>query len=106
MVTLIALLKRKPGMSAEDFHDHWRNTHGPLVTEHLGKYIVHYEQHHALDDGEYDGVAVLTFARREDFDAFLADPKWIEVVHQDEKKFLDLGSTIPLLTAEPEVVIE
>ena len=41
MMTLIALLKRKPGMSAEDFHDHWRNTHGPLVTEHLGRYIVH-----------------------------------------------------------------
>ena len=36
MVVLVALLPRKPGMSKQDFHRHWRETHGPLVVETLG----------------------------------------------------------------------
>ena len=31
MVKLTCLLKRKPGMSPETFHEYWRNHHGPLI---------------------------------------------------------------------------
>lgn len=36
MISRIGLLTRKPGMSAEAFDQHWRNTHGPLAAQFPG----------------------------------------------------------------------
>ena len=46
---LFAFVKRKAGMSREDFLDYWRDTHGPLIrdTPGLGDRTLRYEQHAA-----------------------------------------------------------
>ncbi len=31
MIKLICFVRRKPGMSADDFHRYWRDVHGPLI---------------------------------------------------------------------------
>ena len=31
MIQLITILKRKPGLTHQEFLDHWRNQHGPLI---------------------------------------------------------------------------
>ena len=31
MVKVSVLVKRKPGMSASEFHRYWKDVHGPLV---------------------------------------------------------------------------
>ena len=32
MIRLTALLRRNPELSHEEFEEHWRDTHGPLVS--------------------------------------------------------------------------
>ncbi len=31
MIKLIAFLKRRSDLTSEEFHEHWRNVHGPLI---------------------------------------------------------------------------
>ena len=47
MVKLFALLRRREGMSTEEFVEHWRDRHGPLIAGEpsLARHILRYEQH-------------------------------------------------------------
>jgi uncharacterized protein (TIGR02118 family) len=44
MVKFFFILRRKPGLCAEEFHAYWRDQHGPLVAGLPG--LVRYVQHH------------------------------------------------------------
>ena len=113
MVRLTCLLRRKPGMTPEEFHDHWRNRHGPLIaSSESGRYVVRYEQHpRPLDDYQhgsgsaYDGVTVQWFASMDDYLASLAVPDFSEVM-TDLGRFLDLDHLDFVVTEEPHVVID
>ncbi|WP_066285518.1 EthD domain-containing protein [Arthrobacter sp. B6] len=51
MIRLVFLLRRHPKLSVEEFQEHWRDQHGPLMASHqvrLG--ILRYTQTHRLDD--------------------------------------------------------
>lgn len=107
MVELVALLSRKPGMSKEDFHRHWREVHGPLVVEKLGKYLQGYEQRHRLaeddwHDEQFDGVAIQRYESKEAFDAFMADPAFTEFVVPDQEAFIDMSKVVWFLTEPAE----
>jgi hypothetical protein len=52
MVTRFGLIPRRPGLSIEEFHRHWREIHGPLGAEMPG--IERYWQNHRI--GGVDGV--------------------------------------------------
>ena len=108
MIRLVAFLKRKPGMSPEDFQQHWREVHGPLIASSgVARYITRYEQCQPLGSpGDWDGVTIQDFASQEDFEAMLADPDYGAKVHPDEESFLDMGSLVWLLTEQPHVVIQ
>ena len=74
MIKLICFIKRKPGMSIEDFHAYWRGTHGPLVAStKSGQHAIRYEQNHrTLSDYErdpdgFDGCTEQWFTSVEDF---------------------------------------
>lgn len=114
MVKLFALLRRNPDISVEEFRTHWRDHHGPLIagTPNLARHIVRYEQHprHREDilsgnDG-LDGVAVQWFASIDDFEAFVCEPEYSELVAPDERRFLDMDSIEFIITDEPVVVID
>ena len=105
MVFLITHLKRRAGMEPDEFQRHWRQHHGPLVRDKLGSYIVGYEQYPPLPGQPWDGVAIMTFNRREDFDAFLADPNYAEHVFPDEQAFLDHDGLAWQLVDEPVAII-
>jgi len=109
-IELVALLARKPGMSREDFHRHWRERHGPLVVEALGHHLAGYEQHHRLaaDEGhdeEWDGVAIQRFASQEAFQAFMADPAFAEKVVPDQDAFIDMARVVWFLSEPAEVLV-
>ena len=80
MVKLTCLVRRKDGMSPEEFHAYWRDHHGPLVlSTKSGSHVLRYEQHHrsladygAKDDGGYDGVTEQWFASMEEYQAHIA----------------------------------
>jgi uncharacterized protein (TIGR02118 family) len=73
---LLLCLKRKPGMSHEDFVAHWLERHAPLVLEHgarVSKYVQNVVDARLSPDAvEYDGFAELHFASEDDFMAQMA----------------------------------
>ena len=76
MVRVHIWLRRKDGMSAEAFADHWLHAHAPIARdgyEHLRGYVVNAVT--GAPKGQeplYDGVAELTWDSR---DHFVADMK-------------------------------
>ena len=114
MVKLFAFIRRNPDMSTEEFLDHWRNRHGPLIagTPELARHIVRYEQHprHRPDGlsgtGGIDGVAVQWFDRIDDFEAFISEPAYSELIAPDERRFLDTKELAFIVTDSPHVVID
>ena len=110
MIRLIYPLRRKAGMSREDFQQYWRDVHGPLVAQHSTTLAIHrYIQLHTLDDPindalaearggtepEYDGVAELWWQHENDLAAFgtaAGQAAGTELL-EDEKNFIDLANS-------------
>ena len=121
MYKLTFCLRRKAGMSREEFQRYWRETHAPLVdarAELLG--IRRYVQVHTADlDGlhaafrarnggapePYDGVAELWF---DDLDAIATDDparrQASAELLEDERRFIDLPSSPMWIAYEHPVV--
>lgn len=120
MVKLTCLLRRKPGMSPEDFHTYWRERHGPLVTStRSGSHVIRYEQHHRplsdygvedrLDEAThgsegYDGVTEQWFASMDEYRAHIAEKDFADV-WADLQNFLDTDRLEFVLTEEDETLV-
>ena len=109
MIRLLCLLKRKPGMSIEEFEAYWRDRHGPLVAStrsgsHVLRYLQHPRADHADGMGDWDGVTEQWFASSAEFFASLAEEDYA-LIDADTHKFLDVANLQYILTAEPRVVM-
>jgi uncharacterized protein (TIGR02118 family) len=111
MVKVAVMLKRKPGMSAEEFHRYWKDVHGPLVlgVPELMRHFRKYVQSHAINtglsetpggSGPYDGLAELWADNLDEVKKAFAEPRYLEIVRPDEHKFLDLANCIFMVTEE------
>jgi len=109
MVKLTICLKRKQGMSHEDFARHWRNVHGPLVLgvadfmRHVRKYV----QSDILNDSipqmpasGFDGVVELWFDTPEAMGAALQEPSYHQLIRPDEEKFIDHSGVVLFVLRE------
>ena len=113
MVRLTCLLRRNDGLSPEEFHEHWRTVHGPLIAASVsGSHVLRYEQHPrplssygAVDDGGYDGVTMQWFDSMASYDAHMAEPDF-PAIWDDISTFLDLDRLEFVVTAEPYVVFD
>ena len=112
MVKFIAGIKRKPGMTAREFHRYWREVHAPLVQsvpEFFG-YVRKYVQSHAVerpsgtlagfDISTFDGIVELWFDSIEDAEKAFTAPRYLEIIRPDEKKFIDLSSAKVVIAEE------
>jgi uncharacterized protein (TIGR02118 family) len=92
MIKTFTFLKRKPGMSREDFFKYWKDTHGPLAARVIPG-LKKYAQAHAVPgfDAEFDGIVELWWESVEDFGAYLAWKKTdgAKELLEDEVKFVD-----------------
>lgn len=119
MVKLTCLLRRKAGMSPEQFHTYWRERHGPLVAAtRSGSHVIRYEQHHrplsdyptegAVADATrsegYDGVTEQWFASMDEYRAHIAEEDFTDV-WADLQNFLDTDRLEFVLTEEGETVV-
>jgi len=111
VIRLVFLLRRRDGLSLDEFHDRWRLDHGPLVASHQARLgILRYTQSHRLDDPlnaalagarggmepPYDGVAELWW----ESEATLAESSSTEAgrlagaeLLADEAEFIDLPAS-------------
>ncbi len=112
MIKLICMLKRKEGMSPEDFHAYWRDQHGPLVmSTRSGSWVRRYEQNHrplsdyrADDDRRgWDGVTIQWYDSIEGFYASVREDDF-PLIDEDQRKFLDVSALQFILTDEAEEV--
>ena len=114
MVKLVAFVKRKEGLSLDEFYAHWFDVHGPLITNtpELARHIVRYEQLRPTDHADwmrgsgFDGVTIHWIESPAEFEAFVNEPKYAEVLMPDEDSFLDRDSLVWMITDEPQVTID
>ena len=106
MIKVVTLLKRKPGLSSDDFSRYWREQHAPLAL-HDHPVMIKYVQNHGIilpsGDQEYDGIAETYWP---DMDTF---QKAVEEMLTTEKgqnhiadldKFVDLEKMVSIVTEE------
>src|SRR6516225_11387482 len=97
MFKVIALLKRKPGLSVEAFQSHWREHQAPLVAKLPG--LISYVQSHALLQGYtkgellFDGISEEWFADANACAKSQTTTAWSEAL-EAEASFLDPGRTV------------
>ena len=71
MIQFFALIKRKPGVTKQEFHDHWRHPHGtmgrhiPSLREYLQ---AHQIQTELLEENQadFEGIALSRFENQKD----------------------------------------
>jgi uncharacterized protein (TIGR02118 family) len=110
MIKLICFIRRKPGMSADEFHAYWRDVHGPLIARtQNGSHVLRYEQNHVVRGGKdtdgYDGVTVQWYESVDAFYASLREPDYAEIA-ADIEKFIDTDRLEFVLTEEPDVIFD
>ena len=113
MFKVLWLLKRKTGITLEQFRDHYENSHAILAQKYLGHLLVEYKRNYktgtagggvptdphgnalAAQEWEYDCVAEWVMPNEEAFEEIMrifADPVIGKVFHDDEEHFLDRES--------------
>jgi uncharacterized protein (TIGR02118 family) len=108
LVKRISFLRRKPGMSAEEFSCYWRDVHGPLASKLPG--LRRYVQCHALPstyahgDPPFDGAAQLWFADLAAMQEALESKAYVEEVRPDGAKFVAPSGLVTLIAEENRVV--
>jgi uncharacterized protein (TIGR02118 family) len=103
MIKRFVVLRRKAGLSKDEFSRYWAEHHGPLIARLPGlkRYVQYHVRSDRLDDldPEIDGIAELWFEDEAAQKAAYATEEYARVV-EDEANLFDPGSTSvhPVLT--------
>ena len=109
MVKFFALIPRAEGVSAQEFHDHWRHPHGSMgrAVPSLRSYVQSHQLHtDVLGEGqaEFEGIAESIFDSVEDGIGFGTEPAYVDHIQPDEPNFVD-QSRLEWLYADEEVLV-
>jgi hypothetical protein len=109
MYKVVWLLRRKQGLTHEQFRAHFEGSHVPLAQKYIGHLFADYRRNYASEiwaggdprkEGggfgpkpwDYDVISEWIFAKEEDFhelNRILAQPEVAKLFHEDEDRFLD-----------------
>ncbi len=107
MIKVYFHLKRKPGMSVEEFQQHWREVHVPATQQvpTLRKYIFCLPLASEYEQGEplWDGIGETWWDSEAAFEAFTQTPEG-QVVINDLSTFSD--QTAPPAFYKEEIIIK
>ncbi|KAJ3558502.1 hypothetical protein NM688_g888 [Phlebia brevispora] len=113
-IRITALVKRRPGMTREEFREHWSNNHARLFTSlkvmqenifHLLSPSSDALEKAGFNIAPYDGAAELWVEKLEDLLAVFGDEDYHKIVVPDEVNFLDRDS-IQIMVGEDQVKYE
>lgn len=111
MVKLIHFMKRKEGMTFEEFKDYYENHHAVLGAKVLHK-MVGYRRNYPMESGfanwpeivpDFDVCTETWFNTREDFEEMMAHsvkPDIRAILGEDELKFADINSVKVFMVEE------
>jgi uncharacterized protein (TIGR02118 family) len=103
MVKVITFIRRKPGMSVEEFQGYWRTRHPEVVTRLPGvrRYIQSHTLLSAYRDGEptYDGIAEVWADDTAALRAMTQSPHHA-ALQADEARFIDRASMGVIVTED------
>jgi uncharacterized protein (TIGR02118 family) len=123
LIKLVFTIRRRPGMTRDEFQRYWRNEHAQLVERHAEVlHIRRYVQTHARDTeadaaisgargsepAQYDGVAELWWDSVEELLAASSSEQGqvaAGALLEDERRFIDLPNS-PIWVGEENVVID
>ena len=118
---LMMFLKRKEGVSFEEFRDHYEKVHIPLIASWIGHVMVDFKRYYphsavnlyvgredeadapSKDGGiDYDSVSVYTLTEGavDEIRRVRQSPEYTRAITEDEKNFVDRGATRVTLTEE------
>jgi uncharacterized protein (TIGR02118 family) len=109
MIKSMTFLKRKPGITKEEFIRHWKDVHASVVPRIIPG-LKRYVQLHPIDmpgfESEFDGVAEIWWESRE---AVMKYPAWHEgdearELREDEAKFIDTTKMFRFFAEEHIIV--
>ena len=102
MIRRLSLVRRRPELSREEFLARWTGEHVELAKRLPGLrgYVIHILDG---DDPPYDGIAVTTFASREDAERAFATPELSEGLRRTRD---DFAESVEVFFAEEHVIVE
>ena len=108
MIKLVFVIRRREGMTREEFQRYWREEHAQLVKRHAGvlrvrRYVQSHTRRSAYEAGRapiYDGVAVTWFDDTEAMRASAATPECARV-RADEGNVITRDPPFILTTEHP-----
>jgi uncharacterized protein (TIGR02118 family) len=110
-VKLSVVIKRRPGMTFEDFDRYWKGPHADVVTSvpEFTRHVRRYVQAHLVAEytgagdasklttqwgkAAFDGIAELWFDSIAEMVAAFNEPKFVEKIAPDDEKFVDPAGT-------------
>jgi uncharacterized protein (TIGR02118 family) len=110
MIKIVALIKRRPDLTLEEFREYYEHRHAPLfrraIPPDVADAITHYVQNHAValgsasTDAPYDCVTEIGF---DDLDGMRLWSRWYlgdegKVLRDDEEHFMDTGRRVVIVT--------
>ncbi|TDL16824.1 hypothetical protein BD410DRAFT_794923 [Rickenella mellea] len=115
-IRLTALIKKKEGMTSEEFTEYWSTNHGKIFTslKAVKENVVKYNQFHVLPKvteefaalgmpmAPYDGAAEFWCEKKEDILALFGDEEYRKNAVPDEHNFLD-RSAVQILVGEEQL---
>ncbi len=107
MLKVIVLLHRREGMSVEEFHRYWRESHAPLLLQLPGlqRLVFNYGQSDETGGAApYDGISEDWFESAEAMRIAFASPAG-QAVAADTPNFVDLSQLRVVVAEEDEVEI-
>lgn len=95
----VTIIKRRDGMTMDEFVEYWQNTHGPKAKEHLiglGIYYQNYVREVLVGrDFEWDGVTELYYWDENAFKyGHFSQPDSRQVLSEDNANFVSKGMTL------------
>ena len=111
MIKMLITLKRRAGMSQQEFKDYRRDVHVPLLlsipeARYMRRFVVSYPIPAAgFGEPSYDGVVETWFDNLEDLNALFFSENFQTKVDPDHSNFLDLTQG-GIIISEELVVVE
>jgi uncharacterized protein (TIGR02118 family) len=107
-VKLFALIPRRPDLTSEEFHDHYRHPHGTYGRDLIA--LRGYVQSHQIytellgpNQSRFEAVAELWFDNERDLATLHKEPTLVKYMKEDEAKFVDMPN-LKIFAGEEEVL--